>query len=116
MANEPPGIPVTGPPGSVGVVGPGGTGSIVPNDPASKFTVVEGPEPRKSYTFDETLHLQRFLVFCILAVLSLIAMVGYWCLVQKNPDFAKEFASVAVAPLVTILASAAGFYFGSKST
>ena|GEM_PF-4640921 len=73
-----------------------------------RWDIDEKPRPMENLRFD---------VFQILVLLAILSVLVYAVLIASRtiPEM-KDFATIVVAPMITIVASAAGYYFGSRSS
>jgi hypothetical protein len=55
-------------------------------------------------------------VFFVIADIVLIAILTFFVVSADSKDALQEFARVVMSPLLTILAGAAGYYFGKRDS
>ncbi|WPB75884.1 hypothetical protein KYC5002_43705 [Archangium violaceum] len=58
----------------------------------------------------------RFEAFQILVWLAILSVAVYAILLASEAREMIDFATIVVAPIMTIVASAAGYYFGSRTS
>jgi len=72
-----------------------------------RWAIEEKPRPMENL---------RFEAFQILVWLAILSVAVYAILLSYETSEMKDFATIVVAPMITIVASAAGYYFGSRAS
>jgi len=72
-----------------------------------RWAIEEKPRPMENL---------RFEAFQILVWLAILSVAIYAILLSYEASEMKDFATIVVAPMITIVASAAGYYFGSRAS
>jgi hypothetical protein len=69
---------------------------------------------RPSFSTESREHERIHSVYRTIIEIVIYVLLIYFALLIKNTAAADKFATVAVGPVLTILAGAAGYYFGRK--
>ncbi|HYO54860.1 hypothetical protein [Archangium sp.] len=80
---------------------------IVETASQKRWATEEKPRPMENL---------RFEAFQILMWLAILSVSVYAILMGFETGEIKDFATIVVAPIITIVASAAGYYFGSRAS
>jgi hypothetical protein len=104
--------PLGGPAGPAGHDAPFAVSETLTYDPTNG--IGQGRDDKRSFTVRETRAIQRdratlWVFFSVIDVV-LVALLMFYALSADKSDF----ATVVMGPLLTILAGAAGFYFGRQ--
>jgi len=86
-------------------------------------TSADGSHVRKDFvtpTFNvesgESDKQRTFIAYRAVVEVVIYALVAYFVLLWLRVPFADKFATIVVAPVLTVFAGAAGYFFGSRQT